>query len=150
MKQSPSRLRAQVATELQRSPCPVACTLDVIGDRWTLLVVRDLMRGVSRFSDFLLAPEAIATNILTVRLNRLVETGIAERVPSIETAGRSAYRLTPLGETLRPVMEAIASWGLTYLPGTQSRLKPIAGTASAKATRPVTAVKSRRQPTKSP
>ena len=60
----------------RRSVCPVACTLDLIGDKWTLLVIRDLMSGKSQFKDFLESPEGIATNILTSRLNRLLEHGL--------------------------------------------------------------------------
>ncbi len=66
----------------KRSVCPIACTLDIIGDKWTLLVVRDLLLGRSHFKQFLASPEGIATNILANRLNRLVSHGIAEQFPS--------------------------------------------------------------------
>jgi len=60
----------------RRSRCPVSCTLDVLGDRWTLLVVRDLMRGKRRFLELVASPEGIPTNILAERLKRLVSLGV--------------------------------------------------------------------------
>ncbi|MEL6328832.1 MAG: helix-turn-helix domain-containing protein [Planctomycetota bacterium] len=110
----------------RRSCCPVACTLDLIGDRWTLLVIRDLFRGVDRFSGFHRAPERIATNILADRLDALVAHGLAERfVP--EGRKQARYRLTPAGRSLEPVLRAVADWGLEHLPGTEARLAPPGG-----------------------
>ncbi len=109
----------------QRSCCPVACTLDIIGDKWTLLVIRDLFFGRTQFRDFLASPEGIATNILTERLNRLIEQDLVERVPSTEQAGRDLYRLTKRGKSLRPVLTAVAEWGQKNIPGTEARLKPL-------------------------
>lgn len=108
----------------RRSPCPVACTLDVIGDRWTLLVIRDLMFGKSHFKEFALSPEGIATNILSARLERLQAQDLVERYPSPQHAGRCAYRLTEKGKTLQPVLEAISQWGLAHIQGTEIRLQP--------------------------
>jgi DNA-binding HxlR family transcriptional regulator len=106
----------------RRSPCPVACTLDLIGDKWTLLVVRDLLLGRSQFREFAASPEGIATNILADRLARLVRHGLAEKFPCPEQPGREAYRLTATGRTLGPLVEHIASWGLEHLHGTEARL----------------------------
>ena len=106
-----------------RSPCPVACTLDVIGDKWTLLVVRDMLLGRTQFKEFSASPEKIATNILSDRLNKLVEHGLAERQSSEEGAGRVIYQLTPKGKSLKPVIRAIANWGLKQIDGTEIRLK---------------------------
>lgn len=111
--------------DARRSPCPVACTLDVIGDRWTLLVIRDLMLGRSRFKDFTASPEGIPTNILTERLNRLVENGIAEQVPASDGGKRMAYELTEKGLALRPIMKAITKWGLKWEEGTRIGLSPM-------------------------
>ena len=105
----------------RRSPCPVACTLDLVGDKWTLLVVRDLAFGKSQFKEFLASPEKIATNILADRLARLVEHGLAERFGS---SGREAYRLTAKGESLLPVLQSVADWGLAHIEGTEARMKP--------------------------
>jgi len=108
----------------KRSPCPVACTLDLIGDKWTLLVVRDLLLGRSHFREFAASPEGIATNILSDRLAKLVEYDLAEKYPSPEQAGREAYRLTSKGRSLAQIVQEIAKWGLANIHGTEARLKP--------------------------
>jgi DNA-binding HxlR family transcriptional regulator len=100
----------------RRSPCPVACTLDLVGDKWTLLVVRDLFCGKAFFKDFAASPEGIATNILADRLAKLGAAGLAE-------AHAGGYRLTPRGRSLLPVLEAVKDWGLAHIPGTEARLK---------------------------
>jgi DNA-binding HxlR family transcriptional regulator len=103
----------------RRSPCPVACALDVMGDRWTLLVIRDLFLGRSRFKDFEASPEGIPTNILSERLERLLRSGIVEQVPVDEGAKRFAYRLTPKGKALAPVLVSMRDWGLKWEKGTK-------------------------------
>ena len=112
-----------IALEEQRSCCPVACTLDIIGDRWTLLVIRDLMRGVARYSDFLRSPERIATNILANRLAMLTDRGLAEHFHE-DGRKRPSYRLTKRGWTLAPVLAEIAGWGLANINDTEARLAP--------------------------
>lgn len=104
--------------------CPVACTLDLIGDKWTLLVIRDLMLGKAHFKEFVTSPERVATNILAQRLHRLSESGLVERYPSEVFPGREAYRLTAKGHSLRPLLEQMAAWGLEHIEGTSARLKP--------------------------
>jgi len=106
----------------RRSPCPVACALDLLGDRWTLLVIRDLMLGCRRFKDFAASPERIPTNLLSERLQRLVEHGIARQEPAEDGGKRMAYALTEKGEALRPVLAALRDWGLEWEPGTAVRL----------------------------
>ena len=103
----------------RRSPCPVACTLDILGDRWTLLLVRDLFLGRSRFKDFEASPEGIPTNILSERLERLLASGIVEQVPVEEGAKRFGYELTAKGKALGPVLVAIRDWGLKWEKGTR-------------------------------
>lgn len=103
----------------RRSPCPVACTLDILGDRWTLLVVRDLFLGRSRFRDFVSSPEGIPTNILTERLERLTAAGIVEQVPAEDGTKRLAYKLTKKGEALGPILRSLRDWGLNWEKGTQ-------------------------------
>jgi DNA-binding HxlR family transcriptional regulator len=115
----PGPLTSQ-AGEALRSPCPVACVLDLCGDRWTLLVIRDLMLGRTRFKDFTASPEGIPTNILTDRLNRLLRHGIAERFPAEEGSSRQGYRLTQKGRALGPVLEAMRDWGLEWEPATKA------------------------------
>lgn len=102
-----------------RSCCPVACTLDLIGDRWTLLVVRDLFAGKTRFADFARAPEGVATNILSTRLNTLVEHGLVEKRIG-PTGGHASYHLTKTGKSLGPLLEAIRDWGLAHIGGTKA------------------------------
>jgi DNA-binding HxlR family transcriptional regulator len=110
-------------TKQKRSPCPVACALDLIGDKWTLLVVRDMACGKSQFKEFIASPEGIASNILTDRLKKLVEVGIAEKFPAVEKPGWEAYRLTKKGKSLLPVLTAVAKWGLANIKGTEARMK---------------------------
>jgi len=97
-----------------RSPCPVAFSLDIFGDRWTLLVIRDLFYGRTRFKEFAGSPEGIPTNILTDRLQRLVARGVIEQIPAEDGTKRLAYRLTKKGKALGPVLKAMRDWGLTW------------------------------------
>jgi DNA-binding HxlR family transcriptional regulator len=101
----------------RRSRCPVACTLDVLGDRWTLLVVRDLVRGKRRFAEFVDSPERIPTNILTDRLKRLVSLGVVESRRYSDRPPRLEYQLTAKGEDLRPVLRAMVEWGIKHAGG---------------------------------
>ncbi|YCM42238.1 helix-turn-helix domain-containing protein [Verrucomicrobiaceae bacterium 227] len=103
----------------RRSPCPVACALDLFGDRWTLLVIRDLLLGKSRFKEFVSSPEGIPTNILSERLERLQQGGIVEQVPATEGGKRMAYALTEKGLSLRPILKMLRDWGLEWEEGTR-------------------------------
>jgi len=120
------RLFEDGATEMRekRSVCPNACTLDLIGDKWTLLVVRDLLLGRQHFKEFSCSPEKIATNILSDRLARLEENEIVERFPSSEHPGRNAYRLTRKGKSLKSIIKPLIDWGLKNIEGTEARLQP--------------------------
>ena len=103
----------------QRSPCPIANTLDLVGDRWTLLVIRDMMFfGKQRFEEFLQSPEGISTNILTSRLKSLEAMGLVVKQPYSNHSRRMNYQLTEKGKSLRPVLKVITAWGLKHLPGT--------------------------------
>ena len=104
----------------RRSVCPLACSLDLFGDRWTLLVVRDLLFGDRRFKDFSGSPENIPTNLLSERLSRLLNHGVIVRVTPPDGSKHLAYRLTPKGEALRPILAAMRDWGLQWEPGTQA------------------------------
>ncbi|MGB6221748.1 winged helix-turn-helix transcriptional regulator [Haloferula sp.] len=117
-KKMAKRGRATTKDE-RRSPCPVACALDIFGDKWTLLIIRDLVLGRSRFKDFVQSPEGIPTNILSDRLERLQERGMVEQVPATEGGKRMAYALTRKGESLAPILAAIRDWGLEWEPGTR-------------------------------
>ncbi len=93
--------------------CPVAATLSVVGDHWSILVIRDLFFGLSRF-DELQANLGIARNILSERLKKLVEEGVVER--NRAEGGFAEYRLTEAGLALRTVLIAMARWGEAYRP----------------------------------
>ncbi|NBW97529.1 MAG: transcriptional regulator [Planctomycetia bacterium] len=108
----------------KRSTCPVACTLDLVGDRWTLLVVRDLACGKCQFKELAASPERIATNILSDRLRKLVAAGLAETFPTPGAPTRAAYRLTARGRSLGPIVASIAVWGRAHIRGTHIRLHP--------------------------
>ena len=94
--------------------CPVARTLDLIGDRWTLLIIRDLFLGKSRFSGFRKSDPAPPPKLLSERLQRLEENGLVDRVMYTMRPPRAEYRLTPLGRTLHPILREIVTWGLDH------------------------------------
>lgn len=98
----------------RRSECPISCSLDVLGDKWTLLIVRDLLDGKTRFSQFERSPEGVPTNILTDRLRRLEGAGLVERVLA-PSSGRREYHPTEAAWDLRPVLLALAGWGNAHL-----------------------------------
>jgi DNA-binding HxlR family transcriptional regulator len=102
----------------KRSPCPIAAALDLVGDKWTLLVMRDLFVGKSRFGEFEESPERIPTNILAERLKRLEAGGMIERQPYQQRPVRYTYALTKKGRGFLPVLQAISRWGNDYMPGT--------------------------------
>jgi DNA-binding HxlR family transcriptional regulator len=104
-----------------RSPCPIAGSLDLIGDRWTLLVVRDLFWGKTRYGEFVASPEGIPTNILAARLQRLERAGLVSRKRYQDNPPRFAYALTRKGRSLGPVLSGLAAWGKRNIPGTKTR-----------------------------
>ena len=96
----------------RRSGCPVAISLEILGDRWSLLVIRDLMvRGLRTFKDFERSGERIATNILSDRLRKLVAAGIIAAKPEKTDARKLNYRLTKKGIDLAPVLFELLIWG---------------------------------------
>jgi len=107
-----------------RSPCAVACTLDLMGDKWSLLVVRDLLRGKVTFGELQNSPEGIPTNILAERLKRLEEAGLLAKSAYQEHPVRYAYELTEKGKALRDVLLALVRWGKKHIPGTRTLESP--------------------------
>ncbi|MCC9157908.1 helix-turn-helix transcriptional regulator [Streptomyces parvulus] len=96
--------------------CPIAGTLDVVGDRWSLLVIREIsVFGQTRFNAFQKHTGA-PRQILAARLKKLEAAGIIERVQYSERPPRHEYRLTGAGEALAPVLRALRTWGEEYLP----------------------------------
>jgi len=108
----------------RKSDCPVHFALEVFGDAWTLLIVRDLMfKGRTTYTELLHADEGIATNILADRLVRLEEDGIIAKERDSGRATASRYRLTPKGIDLLPTMLEIIQWSAKYDPGTAAPRK---------------------------
>jgi DNA-binding HxlR family transcriptional regulator len=123
-----------VSTEksTQRSACAVASSLDILGDKWSLLVVRDLLHGKSTYGELVRSPERIPTNILADRLERLEGAGIVSSAPYQERPVRYAYTLTPKGRALGDVLLAFVRWGKQHIPGTIAMNQgPKAGEAAA-------------------
>ena len=99
-----------------RSSCPLACALDLIGDHWTLLIIRDLMfLGRHEYKDMLNAEEGIASNILTDRLKGLEDGGLVSSIPHPESGRRKLYYLLPKGKDLIYVLTHLARWADKHL-----------------------------------
>lgn len=104
----------------RRSSCPIACTLDIVGDKWTLLVLRDLLFfKKTRFEQFLDSPEKIATNILSDRLQKLEKEGMLVKAPYGNHPARMDYSLTEKGKSIAPLLKAIVVWGESNIDATQ-------------------------------
>ena len=99
---------------LDGTNCSIARALDEVGEWWTLLIVRECTQGTARFDEFQ-SQLGIARNVLTARLERLIELGIIERYPVAERANTYAYRLTEKGSELYPVLVALMQWGDRWL-----------------------------------
>ena len=108
----------KIQSRLMRSRCPIACTLDLVGDRWTLVIVRDMLTGKKRFSALKGSPEGIPTNILADRLRRMEETGLVTKTLYEKKPLRYEYGLTPKGKALLPVLQDICRWANKHLEGT--------------------------------
>src|SRR3954469_21130587 len=106
------------AAVFARSNCAVASTLDIVGDKWSLLVIRDLFAGKSTYGELLASGERMPTNILADRLRRLEEAGILERSAYQERPVRFAYTLTPKGRDMGEILIAIVRWGRKHIEGT--------------------------------
>jgi len=102
----------------ERSGCPIATTLDVVGDKWSLVIIRDMATGKKRFGEFLSSPEGIPTNILTSRLKRMDETGLIEKTPYQTNPPRFDYVLTGRGRRLLPVLQEMCRWANGEAPDT--------------------------------
>jgi DNA-binding HxlR family transcriptional regulator len=99
----------------RRSMCPISTTLDILGDKWTLLIIRDLMfNGKKTYGEFLQSEEKIATNILADRLLILEKTGLVEKKAFPGNKVKNLYQLTPKGIDLMPVLLEIILWGDKY------------------------------------
>lgn len=103
-----------------RSTCPISTALEIVGDRWTLLVIRDLMfAGKRHFREFLQSEEAVSTNVLADRLQALVQSGIVKKTGDPSHAQKAIYSLTEKGLELLPVVVAISAWTQKHYPKTR-------------------------------
>lgn len=103
-----------------RSTCPISTALEIVGDRWTLLIVRDMMfAGKRHFREFLQSEEAISSNILADRLNTLVAAGILTREDDPSHRQKAVYSLTEMGISLLPVIVAMSGWSQKHFPATR-------------------------------
>lgn len=106
------------AKPFPRSACAIANSLDIVGDKWSLLVVRDLLHGKHTYGELAASPERIPTNILAERLKRLEGAGIIVGTPYQQHPPRYSYTLTPKGRALGDVLIAFVRWGREHIPGT--------------------------------
>ena len=118
-----------------RSACAVANSLDIVGDKWSLLVVRDLLQGKRTYGELADSPERIPTNILAERLKRLAAAGILIATPYQQHPTRYAYSLTAKGKGLGDVLMAFVRWGKEHIPGTVVMRQGSAGGGAAPAAR---------------
>lgn len=115
---------------MDRSACPITCTLDILGDRWTLVIVRDaLFRGFTTYGEFQSSPEKISSNILAARLQKMVDTGIFTKEKDPENKLKIHYRLTEKGRGLKDVLLAVGFWGNSHIHGTHDILEKIRATS---------------------
>jgi DNA-binding HxlR family transcriptional regulator len=111
----------------QRSPCPINLSLEVFGDRWSLLIVRDMMfAGKRHFRELLQSEEGISSNILTERLGTLVEHGVLSKTADPTHRQKAIYSLTAMGIDLLPVVAQIGIWGRKHQPVTRESAAPAA------------------------
>ncbi|KAA1421233.1 transcriptional regulator [Nocardioides humilatus] len=104
-----------MGTKSYEQYCTIATALDLVGDRWSLLILRELSFGEQRFTDLKAGLPGVATNLLTMRLRSLEEDGLVEQHELPPPAARTVYRLTKAGTRIRPVLRAVAQFGLPYL-----------------------------------
>jgi DNA-binding HxlR family transcriptional regulator len=130
MQVTPSRAKSKTtnsktaARRFPRSPCAVACSLDLVGDKWSLLVIRDLLHGNVTYSQLQHSLERIPTNILADRLKKLEHARLIEKSAYQQHPVRYTYSLTEKGRALGDVLLAFVRWGKKYIPGTQTLKKP--------------------------
>lgn len=102
-------------TKEELPECPVATTVQLIGNKWKLLIIRNLIyKGKQRFRDFTKSIPAISKKVLTDNLRALEDDGLVEREVFAEVPPRVEYSLSPLGETLKPILDAMFVWGTNY------------------------------------
>lgn len=101
--------------EIKRASCPVERTLEVIGGRWKVLILRELFLGVKRFGQLHRALQGITQKMLTQQLRELEEDGIVHRTVYLQVPPKVEYSLTALGESLKPILDSMHKWGVRHL-----------------------------------
>ncbi|WP_294146717.1 helix-turn-helix domain-containing protein [uncultured Selenomonas sp.] len=101
-------------TKAELPECPVATTVALIGSKWKLLILRDLLQRAWRFNELKRDLDGISQKVLTDSLRSLEEDGIVERIVFPEVPPHVEYRLTPLGESMRPILDSLREWGRQY------------------------------------
>jgi DNA-binding HxlR family transcriptional regulator len=101
-------------TKEELPECPVATTVQLIGNKWKLLIIRNLLEGPQRFNQFQKTIPGISKKVLTDNLRSLEEDGIVDREVFAEVPPKVVYSLSPLGQSLRPIIEALKCWGTEY------------------------------------
>ena len=132
--------RTPKAYDFARSTCAVASTLDIVGDKWSLLVIRDLLQGKKTYGELIESDERIPTNILADRLRRLDDAGIVEKSAYHERPVRFTYALTAKGRDMGDILLALVRWGRKHIPGTKAL---DVATRALSAAAPPTAVRAR-------
>ena len=102
-------------TKEELPSCPVAKTVELIGNKWKLLILRELLKETKRFGELNKAVEGISQKVLTDNLKKMEADGIVERIVYPEVPPRVEYKLTTLGESLRMIIDEMNRWGETYL-----------------------------------
>lgn len=95
--------------------CPVATTVDLIGNKWKLLIMRELLKGTQRFNEMHRAVDGISQKVLTENLRKMEEDGIVERKVYAEVPPKVEYSLSQLGNSLRPIINSMSDWGIDYI-----------------------------------
>lgn len=134
------------AKSFPRSACAIANSLDIVGDKWTLLVVRDLLYGKRTYGELLKSPERIPTNILADRLKRLESSGVIIGTPYQQHPVRYAYTLTPKGKDLGGVLLAFVHWAKRHIPGTMTLWESAAAGGSPAPGAPSRGSRAKRRP----
>ncbi len=124
--------KAEKRGGLRRSACPVANALDIVGDKWSLLIIRDMRYGKRTYGELAESPEGIPTNILADRLRRLEEAGIIERAAYQDRPVRYAYTLSARGQDLGELLGALVRWGKKHIPGTRTLSETASGLRKSK------------------
>ncbi len=103
------------AENRDRATCPVETTLAVIGGRWKVLIIRELFPGVKRFGELHRALQGITQKMLTQQLREMEQDGLVHRQVYLQVPPKVEYSLTPLGETLKPILNSMHEWGIEFL-----------------------------------